>query len=205
MSKVNQKQNLAKKYASSFFQYIDSKNEKSSIDLSIPVYLQNQEDQAPNLSLVYQNIRLLRYLIISNNELLTLLSNIEYSSEKKLELIFSIVPKLHPILKAFLIVLAERNQLSLLSDIFEEYQNLYNTSSGLKYIKIISRVPIPKESKVLLRKFLLKNYSGSFKRPKVFLDFLISDQILGGFIMVDGLSRIDISLKYKLQELLKTL
>jgi len=205
MSKVNQKQNLAKKYASSFFQYIDNKNEKCSIDLNIPVYLPNQEDQAPNLSLVYQNIRLLRYLIISNNELLILLSNIEYSSEKKLELIFSIVPKLHPILKAFLIVLAERNQLSLLSDIFEEYQNLYNTSSGLKYIKIISRVPISKESKVLLRNFLLKNYSGSFERPKVFLDFLISDQILGGFIMVDGLSRIDISLKYKLQELLKTL
>lgn len=205
MSKINYKQTLSKKYASSLFDYLKLNSGESCFLDTYPVTFGSSDTPTQHIGSISENIRFLQYLLLTNEELNVLFDDSGYSSFKKLDLIKEIVPNLSLVFLAFLKVLVERNQLSLLKMILEEYTTLYNNYVGIKHIKIISRVPVSRANQYLIKRaFSNSTYNSTTKRKLIF-DFIISDNIFAGLVVVDGFSRIDLSLKNKMRQVLQTL
>jgi len=205
MSKINYKQTLSKKYASSLFDYLKINTDVEKFLDIYPVSFGSSDTPNQMISTISENIRFLQYLLLTNEELNLLFDDASYASIKKLDLIKEIVPNLNSVFLAFLTVLAERNQLSLLKMILEEYTTLYNNYVGVKHIKVISRVPVSLANQYLIKRAFSNSTYNSINKRKLIFDFIISDNIFAGLVIVDGFSRIDLSLKNKMRQVLKTL
>lgn len=205
MSKINYKQTLSKKYASSLFDYLKVNSGESAFLDTSPVTFVFSDTSNQNIGSISENIRFLQYLLLTNDELNFLFDDASYSSIKKLELVKEIVPNLSVVFLAFLKVLAERNQLSFLKMILDEYTALYNNYVGIKHIKIISRVPVSRANQYLIKRAFSKSTFNSTNKRKLIFDFIISDNIFAGLVIIDGFSRIDLSLKNKMRQVLQTL
>lgn len=203
MSKINYKKTLSAKYALSLFEYAFLGADRSS-----------GIDEASLLT-ISENIRFLQYLLSTNKEIQILIENPAYPVDLKLNLLVSFIPNINAITKAFLQILGERNHLSYLLSIIEEYNLLFNNLNNIQTIKIISRVPVESADKINLQNAIetyLNNkiandtkLVNSSKPAKLVFDYLIDDNILGGLVIVQGFTKIDMSVKYKIQEFLKIL
>jgi len=221
MSKINYKNTLALRYASSIFTYITSQNLQNILDFQLvhtsDVFLQNENlKNVPLIQLVTDELRFLTFSILKEKKFIEFLKDPTYSSLKKIELVYSVFPNLSNLTKAFLKVLGEKNHLYLLPEILVEYSRILNDFSGVKSFYMIVSF-IPKESqleiiqKYLSNKNLLKIKLNvidltSFQMNQIALKVIHDSSILAGFILYEGSRKlVDLSLRSKLQKIVQSI
>lgn len=199
MSKINYKETLVLKYASSLFEYINL----TYPDLELTKFSMCIDKKIAELDQIcfFENLRFLQYVLLTNKKILSIIENIEYSSSRKFSLLNSLLPDLHPVLVAFLTVLEERNHMHYLLLILDSFAYMLNESLGIKSIKIISKIPLSNEFKMLIKNFLLSEN----RNKRAIFDFFISERILSGIIIIDGFKIWDLSFYRKLKNLIKLL
>lgn len=193
------------------FQRLENLNKEPFIrnsKFSLEVYNSlkvNPNFQYKLLSQVLLELQVLGSFVGGNKDVLNYFQDAGNSSAQKFKIIYPLVSKSHFVTQAFLQVLWERNHFDLLLPIIEEFNTLYSDYTCIKSLKVISRLPLTRESKKKLKAFLNAVYTTDLNPVNCILDFIISDSIFGGLTIVDGFSRIDLSFKNKIQQLLKTL
>lgn len=221
MSKINYKNTLALKYASSIFNYIVAENFQSIFELSLintfDNFLENKNrENISIIQIVSDELRFLTFSIVETKNFYALLKDPTYSSLKKIDLIFSAFPNLSYLTKAFIKILGEKNHLYLLPQILVEYHKLLNDFLGIKYFSVIfSSIPKPNQLEMIKKNLsnlkLLKNQLHvidfiTFKMNEFALQIIYDPSILAGFIVYEGSRKIvDLSLKEKLNTIIQNI
>lgn len=211
MNKVNQKKTLALKYASSLFNYVLKQDQKSIFDPSLSLTFENlyeknlfqvkESKDKIKLEKITDEIRFLNFFLTESDNFFNILKDPIYSSSKKIDLIYSALPGLHPLLKAFIKVLGEKNHLTLIPDIVEEYNKSLHNFLGIKYLTLVFGA-IPSENQLIEIK---KNLFTLFQMNEVVLQLVFDSSLLGGFIIYENSRKFDFSLKGKLQKIIQSI
>jgi F-type H+-transporting ATPase subunit delta len=129
------------------------------------------------------------------------------SAGKKRDFLLDLTQQFSPITMGFLVLLSERNHLYLLPTIIEQYNELLNTFLGVKDITVVcSCVPTKSQYKLLKQK--LEEHFIDTKKKKsssLMLKLIYDSSLLGGVIVYDKSTKIDLSLKGKLNRLMQTI
>jgi F0F1-type ATP synthase delta subunit len=113
-------------YAKSLFQNgKDStlKKDENTFELAT-ITSSEQKTFFPDVFILGEELLLIRSIIISSKKIKDFFKNPTYLEQEKLEIILNVFPGLTLTMKSFLKVLTERNHLSLIPEISEEYNNI---------------------------------------------------------------------------------
>jgi F-type H+-transporting ATPase subunit delta len=98
-------------------------------------------------------------------------------------------------------VLGEKNHLTLIPDIVEEYNKSLHNFLGIKYLTLVFGA-IPSENQLIEIK---KNLFTLFQMNEVVLQLVFDSSLLGGFIIYENSRKFDFSLKGKLQKIIQSI
>jgi len=129
------------------------------------------------------------------------------SAEKKKSFLLDLTHQFSPVTLGFLSLLGERNHLFLLPTIIEQYNDLLNNFLGVKDVTVVcSCVPTKAQYKLIKQK-LEKSFLDSNKSSSghLMLRLIYDSSLLGGVIVYDKSTKIDLSLKGKLNQLMQTI
>lgn len=184
-------------YAKSLFQTIKntqiSKEKRITFDVNqVASYVSQSEERIfiPDVYIIGEELNLVRTGILSSKQVTNFFKNPTYSEKQKLELISTIFPGLTTPLKSFLKVLTERNHLSLLPQIAEEYAKLVEEFKNSVKVKLTTATILEEESGNLLLDTLKK----LTKSEDIILDVVYNPKLLGGLTIEYKSILIDLSI-----------
>ena len=169
-------------YAKSLFQNINSPQLPNVKDESFQLSKITSPDQksaTTDLFILAEELLLIRAILISSKELNNFFKNPTYQEEQKLNVIFDIFPGLTITMKSFLKVLKERNHLSLIPDICEEYNKIILKFKNTTKVKIIASSPLEENFGSLLLTSLKKVTNSN----DIILNVAYNPKLLGGIIL----------------------
>jgi ATP synthase F1 delta subunit len=168
-------------YAKSLFQIVKStKAEKKLKDFDFSkLTINSTEKYATNVSIIGEELILIRTMLISSPLLKSTFNNPTYAEKQKLNIIFSVFPGLTLSMKSFLQILSERSNLSLLPQISDEYQKILLKFKKATKLKIILSSPIAES----FGETLLKGLKKITKSDEIFLSLSYNPKLLGGLII----------------------
>lgn len=177
-------------YAKSLFQNVNSLQASSEAFAVSKITAVDQKAFVPTVYIVGEELLLLRSTLISSKKLKEFFTNPTYAEKRKLEVILSIFPGLTITMKAFLKVLTERNHVSLIPEICDEYTQILLKFKKCMKVKIITASSLKKSSgSVLLNS--LKKLTGA---NEIILSMAYNPKLLGGLIVEYGSSSVDASI-----------
>ena len=150
---------------------------------------------------VYNDLIFVVETVISNGQLADILKNpIVKDSDKKdiINKLFSI--HIDKITLELLFVLADNRRLDILSEILNQFSNLYNKINNIVKPYIISAVELNEEQ----RNKIIKKLENKLSK-KVIPQYCINEEIIGGLIIEIDDKTIDCSLKTKFDNMRKQL
>jgi F-type H+-transporting ATPase subunit delta len=150
---------------------VDVKNEKEIGNKKKPVII--------DVYSIGEELYIIRSLLTTSKELKTYFGNPTITEKDKFNLLLSIFPGLTVILHAFLKVLTEKGDLSLLPDISDQYNEILLKFKGSTTVKLITASTL-EESYGLLLLNTLKKITNS---KEILLNVVYNPQLLGGFIL----------------------
>lgn len=170
---------LSMLYAKSFFQ-----NNKQNINIEKNANINfitsfEKSNQTSNIFLNFEELLLIRSILISSKSLKELFKNPTYSEQQKLKVILTIFPGLTLPTKSFLKVLTERNHLSLIPIITEELGEILNKFQNITNVKLTITTNL-KENYGLDLLNSLKKLTNS---KEIFLKVNYNPKLLGGLII----------------------
>jgi len=184
---------LVNAYAKSLFQKLNTS--KSSIQKTESFNLSkitsvDSKNFSTDLSILGEELLLIRALFISSKKLKEFFKNPTYLEQQKLDVILTIFPGLTITMKSFLKVLTERNHLSLIPEISEEFNKYLLNLKNSKKVKIITSSPLEENLGSLLLTTLKKITNGK----EIILKVAYNPKLLGGLILEYNSVAIDASI-----------
>lgn len=177
-------------YAKSLFQNVNSLQASSEAFAVSKVTAVDQKAFVPTVYIVGEELLLIRSTLISSKKLKEFFSNPTYAEQQKLDVILSIFPGLTVTMKSFLKVLTERNHLSLIPEISDEYTRILLKFKKCSKVKIITASSLQESSGSTLLTSL-KTLTGA---NEVILTMSYNPKLLGGLIVEYGSSSVDASI-----------
>lgn len=168
-------------YSKSLFQNVNSLRTKQtkSENLELNSVLENTKGLFPNIFLIGEELSIIGNTLLASKAVDTFFKNPTYREQQKLEFLLTFFPGTTLTMKSFLKILTERNHLSLLPEIAEEYSNLlllYRKSTKVKLITASILQPTYGE-------FLLKTLKELTKSQEILLRIAYNPNLLGGLII----------------------
>jgi F-type H+-transporting ATPase subunit delta len=151
---------------------------------------EQQYEKAVTVDAIGEELSLLSSIITSSKRLQTFFKNPTIPEQKKLDLLVQFFPGLTPITRSFLQVLSEKSHLSLIPEIFVEYNKTLLKFQNSTRVKLIT-ASILQENYGLL---LLKTLKTITKSKEVLLEISYNPQLLGGLILEYNSMSIDVSI-----------
>jgi len=183
-------------YAKSLFQNLN--NSKMPSETRV-MYTQEGEEGAtgakvarftPNIYIIGEELLLLRSLIFSSKKFTEFIQNPTNSEKKKLEVLLMIFPGFTVPFNCFLKVLTERNHLSLLPEITEEYSKILLQLKNCTKVKLTTPT-ILQESYGNLLLTTLKKLTNS---ESILLSVAYNPNLIGGFLLEYKSTLVDLTL-----------
>lgn len=131
-----------------------------------------------------------------NPEYIDFLSSRNISKKERMEEVSNLLSgRVHEYVYSFILILCEREHITVFEDCVKEYINLYQISQNISTAKVTSVVPLTEDEKEkLLRK--LEKLSGHL----VNLECSLDESLIGGLVInMDG-KIIDQSIRHRLSE-----
>jgi len=144
----------------------------------------------PDVFILGEELLLIRSIIISSKKIKDFFKNPTYLEQEKLEIILNVFPGLTLTMKSFLKVLTERNHLSLIPEISEEYNNILLKFKNLTKVKLIVASPIEDT----LGQLLFINLKKVTNSNEIILSIEYNPKLLGGLILEYNSVAIDASI-----------
>jgi F-type H+-transporting ATPase subunit delta len=166
-------------YAKSLFQSVKNLIPSKDEFEFVTIFSLKNKKFIPTVSIVGEELILLRSAIIGTPNLLNFFHNPTFAEKQKLKIILSIFPGLTGITKAFLKVLMERSHLSCLPEISDEYNRILSKFKNSTKVKIITASPLDENSGLLLLETLKK----LTKSSDIILNVSYNPKLLGGLII----------------------
>jgi F-type H+-transporting ATPase subunit delta len=174
-------------YAKSLFQNVNSLKPSSAAFAVSKVTAVDQKVFVPTVYILGEELSLIRSTIVSSKKLKEFFTNPTCAEKLKLDVILSIFPGLTIKMRAFLRFLTERNHLSLIPEIYDEYTEILLKFKNCKKVKIITASALKKGSSHGLHK-ALKQLTNS---KEIILSLTYDASLIGGLIIEYGSSSID--------------
>ena len=191
-------------YAKSLFQNINnpqlSKRKDESFKLS-RITSPDQKESTPDIFILGEELLLIKAILISSKELNNFFKNPTYSEEQKLDVILNIFPGLTLTMKSFLKVLKERNHLSLIPYISDEYNKIILKFKNTTKVKIIAASPLEESYGSLLLASLKKVTNSN----DIILNVAYNPRLLGGIILEYNSVALDASILKEFSLLFSTI
>jgi F-type H+-transporting ATPase subunit delta len=183
---------LVNTYAKSLFQTVNQSKATPSenFDIAQLTSPETKKGFLPNIYILGEELSLLRSTIVSSENLKDFFKNPTYPESLKLEFLVSLFPGTSLLLKSFLKVLTERSHLSLLPEIYDEYNRFLLAFQKSTQVKIITPSILQESYGVSLLK-TLKSLTSS---TEVTLNLSYNPKLLGGLILEYNSSSIDASI-----------
>ena len=164
---------------------------KSLLDLSIE---QNKLDET------YGDVRLLKSIITANPDFGNILRSPVINSDKKQQIINSIINgRVGQLAELFIQLLVRKNRESNLPEILIAFIEQYNKLKNILHVKLTTAVSISKEAEQIL----VSKVKQQLKVTEIELETLIDEDILGGFkLEVEG-KLVDASIQRDLYDVRK--
>jgi len=143
----------------------------------------------PDIYIIGEELLLLRSILISSQKLGSFFQNPTYLEEQKLKILLNIFPGLTITTKAFLKVLTEKNHLSLIPEISDEYTKILLKFKNITNVKLIVASNLQTNSGSLLLK-TLRELTGS---KDIVLNVSFNPKLLGGLVLEYNSLAIDAS------------
>jgi len=141
---------------------------------------------------VLSDFKAVNLIINEKTEFLSLIQDPTIKSQNKIDLFKKAFQHtLHATTTKFLILVFQKGRETILSQIIEKYQTLYNLDKGIVMVEIISSQPLSQEVKEALKNKVRTT-------GQVFLKETIDKNILGGFIINSGDLQYDASVRKKI-------
>ena len=142
------------------------------------LFLSVQEKGMTNVA--YEQFNSLKELVTKDKTLVNFLSAPQVTEEKKLALIRDVFgPRIERLFVEYLVVLVDKNRISFLPEIIDEFDRLIEAKRGIGRVSVITAVPLtdPERSKLKLK---------MHQRTKleIILEEKVDKSILGGMIII---------------------
>jgi ATP synthase F1 delta subunit len=186
---MNSKKLMVKAYARSLFQ--------NSLTISRS-NATNEKLLSSSVAIIGEELMLLRTLFLNSLKLRRAIKNPMFPEAHKLEIIFSIFPKMSLVMNSFLKILAEKGQLSILSDICEEYHEILFKFKAATIVKLHLANAL-EESFGSSFFFTLKKLVSS---KEIIIQAVFNPKLLGGFIIEYNCKSLDATLLHEISTLL---
>jgi len=192
---MNSTKKIVLTYAKSLFLNLKNNlvdNSQDPINLGrIVTTVTNQEKiKTPDLFFVGEELLLIRSLILSSKFFKKVFQNPTYSDQKKLDILFNILPGLSLSLKSFLKVLAEKSHLSYIPEVSDEYTKTLINFRNSTNVKIITASALKESSGFSLLSVLRKLTNSK----EIILTVFYNPKLLGGLIIEYNSKSIDASI-----------
>jgi hypothetical protein len=191
-------------YAKSLFQNINNPQLSNKKDKSFELGKITSPDQKESIIDIFilgEELSLIRAILISSKELNNFFKNPTYSEEQKLDVILNIFPGLTLTMKSFLKVLKERNHLSLIPYISDEYNKIILKFKNTTKVKIIAASPLEESYGSLLLASLKKVTNSN----DIILNVAYNPRLLGGIILEYNSVALDASILKEFSLLFSTI
>ncbi len=150
-------------------------------------------------SAIISELNQIALVIESSSDLQAIIANSAIGYSKKSEILKAIFKdKISDDILKFLLVLTEKNRLSILDQITETYKDISAEKSGIRTVEIISAVDLDDKFKSAI----IKNLEEKLHK-QISPVWAVSPDIIGGLIFKIGDLVIDSSLKNKIDKLSK--
>jgi F-type H+-transporting ATPase subunit delta len=141
---------------------------------------------------VLSDFKAINLIINEKTEFFSLIQDPTIKSIKKIDLFKKAFDStLHAITMKFLVLVFKKGRESILAQIIEKYQGLYNEDKGIILVEIISSKTLSEEVKETLKQKISPNGHVKLKET-------IDQNVLGGFIINSGDLRYDASVRKKI-------
>lgn len=171
---------VAKRYSLALFEIAQENGQIESI-----------QDELQELKIAYRN----------NIELEQLLTNPRLSMAKKKELLTTLFNGFNPIIQNTLFVMLEKNRLTDIVDVVDEFIEFANEVAGVADAKVFSTRPLTQEES----NNISVAYANKIGRNSLRIKNIIDPSLLGGFRLQIGNRIYDGSLSGKLERLKRNL
>ena len=151
--------------------------------------------EADILALLEQSKRISR-ISSKDKELVSVLSDKKVSRADREKLLTTAIPNILPRLSSTLLELCDRDQVSLLPQIFERLEDLVEDKLDTSFVEVITCVPLNDKLRKKLRSKCEKDLGN-----KIVLSEEINKDILGGLVLNYKFKRLDASLLTRMESL----
>lgn len=146
---------------------------------------------------VYEELKSLREVLLSNKDFETLISSpMLVSSEKKTVLKQVFETRLSKEVMNFLLLLVEKNRIGLLSKIIEEFESLYYSHANITKARVYTTMPLDEDMQEAIR-LALKKLTSS----EIVIESKVDEDLIGGIKVVMGDKIIDSTTLFRLKKL----
>jgi F-type H+-transporting ATPase subunit delta len=169
-------------YAKSLFQNVNNPQKGIKKDGSFSISKLTSSEQktlSPDIFILGEELLLIRAILISSNKLNMFFKNPTYLEQQKLDIILTLFPGLTLTMKSFLKVLKERNHLSLLPEISDEYNKIILKFKNSTKVKLITASALDENMGSLLLNSLKKVTNST----EIILNTAYNPKLLGGVII----------------------
>jgi len=177
---MNAKNSIIKTYAKSLFVHV--LNKEQTFDAK-------RGKNPPKVSFIGEELLLLRGLFLASHEFNSHFKNPTVPEIEKADILRILLPGLTAPMKSFLRILTDRNHISLLPDISEEYNLILFKLRKACKVKLI----VPTVLEESFGPKLLKSLKNITKSEEIILTCIYNPNILGGFILEYNSTNIDVS------------
>ncbi len=173
-------------YSKSLFQSVhanslEARKEKKNFKkfLFSPTVNLGVQDGIVTPGIVYEELLLVKGLFLVTNEQQKIFQNPTFSEKTKVKMIFDLFPGFSPVMQSFLKLLVERNHLSFLPQIFEEFEKIFLKSEKILELKILLANSFPEK----FRKRFFHLLKKRTKAKEVLFSIVYDPSILGGILI----------------------
>jgi len=179
-------------YAKSLFQnFKNSTTQESAKDFKVSkITATESKALVPDLLILAEELILIRAILVSSKKLKNFFKNPTYSEQEKLNIILTLFPGLTVTMKSFLKVLKERNHLTLLSEISDEFNKILLKFKQSTKVKIIVASPLEEN----IGSTVLKSLKTVTNSTEVILKTAYNPKILGGLVLEYNSVAVDASI-----------
>ena len=180
-------------YSKSLFQNVNNSQKSTKKEEVFQIGKITSTDQKLGTSTVFtigEELLLIRAILISSKELTKFFKNPTYLEQQKLDVILTLFPGLTVTMKSFLKVLKERNHLSLIPEISDEYTKLILKFKNYTKVKVITASALDESIGLLLLNSLKKVTHSN----EIILNTAYNPKLLGGIILEYNSVAIDASI-----------
>ncbi len=164
---------------------------KSLLDLAVE---QNQLDA------VYADVKLLRAIIKGNPDFVSVLKSPIINSDKKEQIINSIInSRVSNLTTLFIQLLVRKTRESNLPEIVKAFVEQYNTLKDIHHVKITTAVPLSAEGEQVI----LNKVRSNSAIQNIELETAVDDAIIGGFKLEVGGKLVDATILRDLNDVKK--